>query len=236
MLPIPFVNYIPSFFNRDAKLIALSDKIDSNLEEWKSDILELNTIIDPAKIDSQLLNDMGDYLSAGILARDSDRTKREKISNAIQSHKFRGTWAFDIKPTIDAIVGGDAILYTGLEDSSDGILLGQEATDPDMYWGTIGIDGIDGDLGFDIIGDFTEIEIAGIFEIDVGSSDTTTYTKVTSDGFTKVTSDAKTKVSFTLNVPDLILALEDKIPIYFRVYLGYIQGGEFTRFANGQIN
>ena len=31
-------------------------------------------------------------------------------------------------------------------------------------------------------------------------------------------------------------ALADKIPVYYRVYLGYISGGVFIRFSNGQIN
>lgn len=237
MLPIPFEKFIPSFFNRDSKIDALANKTDENLQEWKEDILNLNTIIDPIKIPSVILGDIGDYLNAGILSTDSDRTKRQKIYNAVSTHKFRGTWKFDVKPTIDSIVGDDAKLYGSSGDSSDFIVLGQEADDPDFYWGTIGIDGIDDDLGVDIVGEGTELVLAGIFLIDVGIGDLSQIPKVTSDGKIKVTSDGKIKTSYTVDVEALKVALEDKIPDYFRVFLGYTDNnGIFRYFENGQIN
>lgn len=209
MLPIPFQKYIPSFFNRDKKLIALSDKINSDLLDWKKDILNLNTMIDPLRMPSFLLNEIGNYLSAGILNTDSGRTKRQKIKNAISTHKNRGTWLFDIKPTIDSMSGGDSQLF-GSPDSSDFIVLGQESEDPDYYWGTIGIDGIDNDLGIDIIGDGNEVVLSGVFQIDIDSS--------------------------IADIPALKLALKDKIPIYYRVFLGYLVSGAFIPFPDGQIN
>lgn len=237
MLLKPFVTYIPKFFNRDEKLIAFADKMDEIIDSTYQEIIDLSTFIDPVRMPSLILNDMGDYLNAGILNTDTERTKRQKISIAIQSHKLRGTWKYDVKPTIDSIIGDDAQLFGSSGDSSDFIVLGQESDDPDFYWGTIGIDGIDNELGLDVVGEGNELVLAGIFLIDVGIGDNSLEEKITSDGETKVTTDNEIKVVYTVDVEALKVALEDKIPDYFRVFLGYTDNsGDFIFFENGQIN
>lgn len=237
MLLKPFEAYIPKFFTRDDKLTAFADKMDELIDDTSQEIIGLSTFIDPVRMPSIILNDMGDYLNAGILNTDTERTKRQKITNAVESHKLRGTWRFDVKSTIDSIIGDDAKLLGSSGDSSDFIVLGQESDDPDFYWGTIGIDGIDDDLGVDVVGEGNELVLAGIFLIDVGIGANSLIQKVTSIGENKVTSIGENKVTYTVDVDSLKLALEDKIPDYFRVFLGYTDnGGTFIFFENGQIN
>lgn len=240
MLPIPFINFIPKFFNRDDKLLALSSKSDEQLLGYKEDVLRLNTLIDPARIDSVLLDDIGQYLYAGIGFSDTDRIKRQKISNAIMSHKQASTWKWDIKPAIDILTGGDAILYSSI-GSADFILLGQEVGDPDYYWGAMGADGVDLELGIDIIGDGNESVIAGIFEIDLGLGSINEYSdlaiiKTTSILEDKVTSIGENKFLLDINIDLIKQTIESKIPSYFRVFLGYTIDGNFIRYLNGQIN
>jgi len=213
MLPIPFSKFIPSFFNRDNKLTAMSDKIDSNLSEWKNDILNLNNIIDPAIIDSVLLDDIGSYLNASILNTDSNRIKREKVSEAIKGHKNRGLWEDDAKPKIDSIAGGDSKIFRST-DSSDWILFGGESTEVNNYWGTIGVDGIDDEFGLDLIGAGDEIEVAGNIYIDVDND------------------------SLTVDeIEQMKLSLIDVVPSYYRVFLGYIDvSDQFVVYSNGIIN
>lgn len=211
MLPIPFENFIPSFFTRDDKLTALSDKTDEMLEEWKQDVLDLNKIIDPVRIPSLYLDDLGDYLNANLLDTDTDRQKRKKIVSAIESHKNNGTWADDIKPKIDNLIGGDASLYSSI-DSDDFIVMGGESSEPDYYWATMGVDGIDDDLGIAVIGEGDEVEIAGNIYIDVDDS-TLTFAEVET----------------------LKDTLDGSIPAYYAIYLGYTSGGIFYTYINGVI-
>ena len=83
MLRKSFLNYVPRFFEQDEKLLALSNKIDTINESIRGDITGLKTFIDIPQIPQIVLNDIGDYLNAGLIATDSDRTKREKIYNIL---------------------------------------------------------------------------------------------------------------------------------------------------------
>lgn len=235
MLPRPFERYIPEFFIRDGKLTALSSKTDTHLDEWTEDVFCLEKIIDPVMMPEYLLDDVGTYLNAGLLNTDTERIKRQKIWNAVKNHRFRGTWVFDVKPTIDIIIGGDSQIF-GSADNSDFILLGQEEGDPDFFWGTMGIDGINDELGIDLVGDGTELTATGIILIDIDLPTGTTDNKNTTDGQEKNTTDAQVKAVVTFDISNLIFALEDKIPTYLRVILGTIIAGEFTPLPNGQIN
>lgn len=213
MIPIPFVNYIPQFFNRDAKLLALSNKTDAHLNEWRNEVLSLNTIIDPARMPSLLLEDMGQLLNAGIVNSDSDRVKRQKIWNAIQSHRNRGTWRQDVKARIDAFVGGDASLFgQDLTIDDDSIVVGGLTSEPDNYWSVFGSDGVDPNGGIFVVGAGDEVVLAGVVNIDVDSS--------------TLTAD---------EVDDIKEDLVDSIPEYYRVFLGYVSGGVFIPYANGEI-
>lgn len=218
MLPIPFEKFIPAFFNRDYKLYAMSNKINQNLNDWKKDILNLNNIIDVARIQTYLLNDIGEYLNAGILNSDSDRTKRQKIYSSVSGHKSRSLFRNNVKSKIDSIAGGDSSIYKisdngNGEISSDWIMFGSELDDVINYWGTIGEDGLDAELGLDLIGAGTEIEIPGNIYINVDND--------------SLTND---------QINQIKLSIVDIVPAYYIVYLGYLDiNDDFVVYVNGII-
>lgn len=126
LLPIPSIKFIPKAAQADpdAGWIALTDKLDSIWQDIENVILELRYFLNPERIPSQFLDVFGLYLEAGIFPLDDDKTKRSKIQYAVQSHKLRGTWDFDVKTKIDIIAGGDSqIVSTGHEDNFDFIWL-----------------------------------------------------------------------------------------------------------------
>lgn len=207
MLPIPFVNYIPIFYKRDAKLIAFADKVDSILEGLRSDTIGLNDIIDPMKAPVVTLDYLGDYFNAGINVFDNEKVKRVKIATAIQSHKKRGSFNFDAKPKIDAIAGGDSqILKTFGAD--DWILVGDGLTPGAYYWSALGADGIDDDLGIMLVGSGDELIIAGNIYIDVDND--------------SLTAEEQLRIR---------LEMEDIAPAYFLVHIGYVDiSGTFVEY------
>lgn len=205
-----FINYIPKFFNRDEKLTAFTDKHDSLIDETKQDIINFQNFRDPVR--TAFIEDMALFLNADILNTDSNRIKREKVSKAIQGHKQRGLWEADAKPKIDAIAGGDSEIFRAI-DSGDWILFGGESTEMNNYWGTLGTDGIDDNLGLDLIGVGDEVEIAGNIYIDVDNDSLTTE-----------------------EVEQIKLSLDDVVPAYYKVFLGYINlSGQFIVYPNGII-
>lgn len=261
MLPLPFQKFIPSFFTRDTKLLAMSDKIDSHLLEWKGDILNLNNILDPAMIASILLNDIGNYLNAGILNTDSDRTKREKISRSVQGHKKRGLWEDDAKPKIDSIANGDSQIVRA-QDSADWILFGQEPGDINNYWGTFGTDVVDtSEYVFESDTDFILVEANDIsFNGTIGTDNIGDYgadlmgSQVGATGDTQlgidligagdeieiagnIYIDVDNKILMDSEIEQIKLSLDDIVPSYYRVYLGYFNNdGQFIIYSNGIIN
>jgi hypothetical protein len=207
MLPIPFINYIPIFFERDDKLIAFADKIDEFLIGIKDDTIGLNDLLNPFKAPVQVLDYFGDYFNAGINIFDSEHTKRIKIATAIQSHKKRGSFVFDAKPKIDAIAGGDSqILKTFGAD--DWILTGDGLTPSAYYWAAMGTDGIDDDLGILLVGSGDEIIVAGNIFIDVDNN--------------SLTAEEQLRIR---------IELEDIAPAYMIVHVGYLDGsGTFVEY------
>lgn len=261
MLPIPFIEYIPSFFTRDAKLIAMADRIDSDLSDWKTDVIDLNKMIDPPRIQEILLNDIGTYLSAGILDTDSSRTKREKIQGAVKAHKNRGLWEEDAKPRIDSIAGGDSQIARS-QDSADWILFGHEADDPDNFWAILGTDVTDtSEFVFDSDTDFILVEAAdtsfngtlgtdniGDYGADLMGSQAGAMGNV---GFGidligagdeieiagNIYIDVDNKILTESEVEQIKLSLIDVVPSYYRVFLGYFNtSGQFIVYPNGIIN
>lgn len=207
MLPESIIDYIPTFYRRDEKLIAFADKIYSILADLKSDTLGLNDLIDPMKIPSNLLKNLGYLLNAGIRASDSETIKRQKIVYAVQAHKRRGSFSLDAKPKIDAIAGGDSqVLHAWLSD--DWILVGDGNAPAEAYWASLGADGIDDDLGLALIGSGLEMEVAGNVYIDVDNN------------------------SLSAAEQDQIEAeMEDVVPAYCYVHFGYINGsGKFQEY------
>jgi hypothetical protein len=191
-------DYIPSFFNRDSKLNAFITETDDIINGIKDDIKTLNDMHIIEKTPAIMLNELGLYLNAGIRSGDSDRDKRIKIINAVAGHKVRGSFNLDAKPKIDLIAGGDSKIIRSF-DKDDFIFAGDGLTPDDYYWAVLGTDGIDDGQGISLIGEGDEIEIAGTIYIDADN-----------DSLTEAQLD------------EIELDLEDVIPAYYRVFLGYI--------------
>ena len=183
MLPIPYRNNIPKLLQKtldsDAGGTAYVNKVDSLLAEWRDETKSIAYLKSPERCPSSLLDELGYYVAAGILKFDSESVKRKKIYEAIERHKRRGSWTNDAKPTIDAITGQSTSLikdyYTG-----DWILWGDEADDLDNYTATMGEDGIDDNLGLDLVGGYDECCLAGVIcmDIDMSVEQTTAETQI----------------------------------------------------------
>lgn len=207
MLPIPFEKFIPSYFKRDDKLIAFADKMDSILEDLKSDTLGLNNLIDPFKIPAALIVNLGYYLNAGIQDTDDEDTRRKKVAQAVAGHKRRGSFNLDAKPKIDQIAGGDSQIFRAI-DQDDWILVGDGLTPAAYYWAALGCDGIDDGLGISLIGEGIEIEVAGNVYIDVDNSALT----------------AGEQEQIRVDMLDIC-------PAYYKVHFGYINvSGQFIEY------
>lgn len=201
MLPIPFSDFVPGTLkdrlSSDSSGTALVNKADTHLEEWKQDITNLSYIKQPERCPSEFLNELGYMVSAGLLAFDTETQKRKKIYEAIERHKRRGSWTQDAKGIIDAIVGADSEIVTEYY-LGEWILWAKESSDDADYTTTLGVDGVDDDLGIDLLGSFDECELAGVVWIDV---------------------DDDSLVA--LDIQNLIDSLADIVPAYFKVVLGY---------------
>ncbi len=207
MIPDNIDDYIPRFYKRDTKLNAYTSKFDSILEDLKNDTLGLNDLIDPMKIPAALISELGFLLNAGIQDQDSETDRRVKVATAVAAHKRRGSFNLDAKPKIDLICGGDSVIIRSF-DKDDWILTGDGLTPSAYYWGAMGTDGIDDDLGISLIGEGTEIEVAGNIYIDVDNS--------------------------SLSAADqtrLELEMQDIVPAYMYVHFGYVNiSGQFIEY------
>lgn len=252
--------YIPKFYNRDKKLRCFTDIHDKYVEEVKQELLFFKYIYDPVR--TPYIDDLAAYIEADVFPFDSERTKRFKTENAIKGHKTRSLWKDDVKLKIDSIAGGDSqIINSQQEGASDWIMFGSEKRDPSNYWGTMGViaadtsewvfesetdlilveaadtsnngtlgtDGTDdfgGDLfgsqvgneddanlGLDLIGAGNEAFLPGIIYIDVDN-------RILTEG----------------DVEQIVITLEDSIPAYYIVYLGYFNNdGQYVVYSNGII-
>lgn len=215
-LPISFIDYIPKLYKDNAKdsTNALANKIDTHLGEWLDDIIQLAWLKDPFKIDVLFLDVLGNYLAAGLISTDTEAQKRNKIAIAVQGHRLRGSFNLDAKPKIDAIAGGDSVIFLATGED-DWILVGDGLTPAAFYWAALGADGIDDQLGISLIGAGTEIEVAGNIYIDVDNSGLS-----------------------AAEVQQIVDVLEfDIVPAYYIVNLGYVDGsGVFIIYANGIIS
>ena len=213
LLPTPFEDFVPKMLrqildeSQDGQ--ALVDKMNEYIDNWSKDILEMQFLKMSERCPSDFLDVLGNYINAGIKEFDSETIKRIKIATAVQGHKKRGTWNSDAKIKIDVIAGGDSQIIRAI-DSADWILLAGESDDPDNYWATLGVDGIDDNLGIDLSGDFTEITEAGNIYIDTDND--------------SLTSD---------QIDQIVIELQDDIvPAYMRIYLGYVDGtGSFVLYT-----
>lgn len=205
MLPIPFLNFIPKAYRdrAQAETIALCDKADDHIVEWRDDIINVVHLLDADRCPAIHLSKLGHLLNADCKQEDSETTKRQKIYRAIQAHKARGSWVYHAKIVIDAITGYSAELLRPADEGDwilvdDGIVL-----DPASYWAVMGIDATI-DMGLSIIGDFTEIEVSGNIYIDCHDGVHTAV--LTAAQIAKIVSE------FEFNI----------VPAYMRIYIGYL--------------
>lgn len=209
MLPVPFRRFIPRGYeiDGDASALAMAAKADEHLAEWKADVLEIAYLLSPERAPAAVLDLMIDFLNADIQKSAGEAQKRRGLLAAIASHKTRGEWLNSVKPIVDAIAGGDAKLVAGA-NTGQWIITGDGNTPSAYYWGTIGGDGVDDELGLGLIGAGDEVEVAGNVYIDTDNN------------------------SLTSGQLDQIEAsIEDSVPAYFRVFLGYIDGtGTFVEY------
>jgi len=211
MLPIPFRNFLPKIFRDNIDLhtdgTALANKADIHLAEWRADALEVAHFKEADRCPAKFLGELANFISADILASDAETSKRVKIFYAIERHKRRGSWESDAKHIVDSIAGGDSELVKEYY-TAEWLLWGSESTDDDDYTASLGTDGVDDELGIDLIGDGDECEIAGIIWIDVDNASLTAS-----------------------QVQLLIDSLQDVVPAYFKVVLGYFLTGIWTVYA-----
>lgn len=206
-MSITIDDLIPVFYTRDAKLTAFTNKFQEIIDSIQTDIIDLNTLVDPLKINANFLTVLGNYLNAGINSSDDENTKRVKIAKAVQGHKVRGSWVFDAKPKIDAIAGGDAQLLSGT-GTGEWMLVGDGETPSAYYWATLGGDGIDDELGLFLLGAGDEIEIAGNVYIDTDNNALT----------------AEEQENIRLSLLDIVAA-------FYKVHVGYVDGsGLFVEY------
>jgi len=213
MLPIPFYEYLPNVY-RDAKepaAVALGDKMDELLKDWRKDVVAFGNLYDPERCPSVFLIPLGKQLQAGILSGDSERVKRRKIKSAIETNKLRSTWKFSTKLKIDAIVGNDSKIIQ-VVGADDWIIVGENNFPDSYYWSVIGGGSVDDNYGIRLVGTAGAEVIKGVVLIDIDDS--------------TLSSD---------EVESVKLNIQDSVPVYFIVKLGYVSGGSFVPYANSQI-
>jgi hypothetical protein len=216
MLPIPIENFTPvALDGDDASGQALRTKFDTHLAQWRQDIIDMFKLMDPVRCPTLFLDTLGHWVRAGLRNSDSDTTKRIKTATAISRHKEGGVWDTEVKPLIDSITGLDAVIFRAI-DTADWIGMSGESSEPDYYWATGGVDGIDDNLGLDGIGAGDEIEIQGNIYIDLGG----TAGNPTAAVIAQVVEEIELEAYFA----------------YYILYLGYVNvSGQFIVYAGGTI-
>ena len=218
MLPIPTINYIPKILRERAtsETTALTDKMDTDIFAWFNDTKNIDQLLDVDQCPSSYLVFLGNMLSAGVQTIDSDRTKRQKIYSAIQTHKRRGSWVAHAKLIIDAITGYNAVRFI-TTDEDDWILCGDGSLEVGTSWAILGGDGT-APYGMALVGDGTEVEIWGNIYIDLHYG-------------------IHTAVLSASQIEQIVTDISmDIVPAYVRVYLGYVPvTGGFTIYSGGII-
>lgn len=202
MLPIPSIDYIPKIYRDESNsvVIAFTTILDNLLEEIRTELINYTRLYDISSVDSSYLDVLGDMFNAGFIPSDTETIKRRKLRDAIETHKYASTWEFDIREKVNDIAGGNAVIIDRLTNA-DWVLFGgsESAAITAYYWGTMGVDGVDDELGLNLIGGYDQIEVAGNIYIDVDNN------------------------SLSADDQELIrIAVENAMPVYYRVYFGYI--------------
>lgn len=219
LLPIPLEEFIPKLLtlNPSDAGQALLDFWDEKYQELSDEIMEMYWFKLPERCPAKFLNELGYWLSAGILEVDSEMTKRLKIKSAVETHKIRGSWINDAKNRIDSITGYSAVIYSS-PGQDDWIMVGEDSEPVNYYTASLGVDGIDDDLGISLIGAGDELVVGGNVYINCHEG---VYTAV-------LTSD---------EIENIVLQLRtDVLPCYMRIILGYADSSnQFNEYPNGRI-
>jgi phage tail P2-like protein len=220
MIP-KMITVFPKLNADDSKAKALANKMDSYIAQWKTDIINLKQLFRPSECPAAFLPELSYFVAAGILEDDSETTQRQKIDQSVHSQRYRGTWASDTKLRIDSITGLNSaiVAITDLNATSDWILSGDGVTESSaVYYSVMGADGSDANQGMDLIGAGDEIVFAGNIYINchVGIN------------FATLTAD---------QITNIINYLVDSFPVYFVLFLGYIDAnGIFQAYSIENIS
>jgi hypothetical protein len=220
MLPIPFKKFIPRIFQSDSRSDNMATIADTHLKEWKNNIVNIKRLINPVECPVDFIDELGYFVGAEIQNTDTEDQKRKKIYNAIETQKLRSTFLYDSKLRIDSITGLNSklVTMTDIHLTSDWILCGDGTEPSAYYWSALGCDGVDADLGIDLIGDGTEIVVAGNVYVNCHF------------GILISTLTAS-------EIAAIKLYLADSVPAYMRMFLGYVDASNnFQYYANGQIH
>lgn len=137
LIPIPVIESFPATLRTSEEMQDLATFLDGEFARWLDDAIGLERLKDPARAPAVALNAFGEWLSAGIKDRDDDRTKRAKIAGALDNSKYLSTWVFSAKPMIDAHVGGNARIVSGIA-GDDSILCGSTLDPVGYFWFCLG--------------------------------------------------------------------------------------------------
>ena len=199
--------YIPVLFKDTAG--PLVDAMNRVIKSFLVEIDGIRYLYHPERVPVQCLDVLGKIFFADFQFGDTEIIKRRKLQTATQRLKFRGTWGFDVKPGIDAIVGADSRIFKSV-GTADWILIGGAPEPLGHYTSTMGGDGTDPQYGLNLIGVGTELEVAGNIAIDLDS-------------------DALTAG----DIDKIKEFLAGRVPIYYRIFLGFIVGDDFNVYGNG---
>ena len=208
MLPVPFKTFIPKIYWQDEKSDTLATEAEEHIEEWEQDVCQLEWLRQPERCPTGLLDELGYWLAAGINVQDTETEKRIKIATAVAAHKARGSFNFDAKPKVDAIAGGDSVIWSDVSEAWWVLTDGTSVLD----WSAFGFDSSEGFDGIILAGTGDEVIFPGNIRIDVDNATLT-----------------------SAQVASLVLTLQDVAPAYMRVILGYVSAGVFIEYANGRI-
>jgi hypothetical protein len=210
--PTPALPYLLKEFQPNAEAVSLAGALDRAFAGMYSDALGLRDRYTPESCPTQLLDELYASIGGTPKVTDTDAQKRAKITTAIEQQKYNGTWVFSAKLAIDAITGASSVIW-GSPQSDWPVQIGDaSAYNNGFHWMIQGGSGLIGDESIIMIGAGTESIIAGNVYIDVGIS------------------------TLTANQVALVVAaLQDIVPAYFRIFLGWTVSGVFTAYVGGQL-
>jgi len=254
MLPIPAINYIPRMFKDypDDAIVALTDKMDTHIEEWRDEITAMPRLYLPDMCPEPYIEELGYMVGANIYEQDTEREKRIKIVNAIDTHRLRGTWEDHAKIIIDEITGGlDSRLKADSASISAEVFTTNFAVNSELTVARVYTTGERVQVSttntlpapLAAVTDYWVIYVtATTIKLALTKADAHNGVEITllSDGvgvhtITLYSTPAVTYIDchFGINVPTLTAAqiasikaqlIYDVVPCYFYIYYGYIDG------------